>query len=77
MPDLDREIEDLARADQDIAEGERRIAEQQVRIREMVRRGENIGLAEQTLRHFVDSLAQWREHRRLIVDAIGRARQAR
>jgi hypothetical protein len=72
MPDLQQEQLDLDRADLHIAQGERRVAEQILLIERMGRKGHDTAEAEKLLRNFEQTLENWRDHRRLILDALER-----
>ena len=72
MPNLQQEREHLARADRHIAEGARRVAEQIDLIAWMTKKGHDLTEAQKLLRNYEETLAQWRWHRRLIMEEITR-----
>ena len=72
MPHAWTEHEHLAKADIDIAAGEKRVAEQIALIAWMARKGQDTAEAEKLLRTLERTLETWRDHRRLILEAIAR-----
>jgi len=76
MNDLQREREDLITADRHLAAGEQRIAEQIALIQRMTREGYDTVLARDLLRLLEETMATWKDHRQLILDAIARHERA-
>ncbi|EIM26812.1 hypothetical protein [Microvirga lotononidis] len=72
MPHAWKECEDLAKADIDISEGERRVAQQITLIGWMAQKRHDTEEATKLLWNYQTTLAGWREHRRLILEAIER-----
>ena len=76
MSDLQQERADLIQADRHLAAGEQRIAEQIALIQRMTRDGYDTALAWDLLRSLEEVMVTWREHRKLILDAIARHERA-
>jgi len=68
--ELERERAHLVKAEADIAAGQTRITEQELRIERDRAAGRSIVLSEQLLQQLNATLAQWVQHRRLILDRI-------
>ena len=68
--ELDRERATLVKADRDIAQGQARLDRQATLLREIDVRGEDTGEAERLLALLRDTLAQWEDHRTLILQRI-------
>lgn len=73
VPDLVNEQEDLARAERHLREGEARVAEQRWRLEQANAAGQESDLDMRLLRIFEQTLEQWNEHHRNILDRIARA----
>ena len=68
--ELERERVHLGKAEADIAGGQTRITEQELRIERDRAAGRSVALSEQILQQLNATLAQWVEHRRLILERI-------
>lgn len=72
MYEVEEEQDDLTAVDRHIAEGEDRVSEQIARIERLSRQGQDTGRAQDQLNMLQAALAQWREHRQGILDAVAR-----
>jgi len=70
MNALETEQIHLAKADKDIVEGEQRLARQALLVETLARDGRPTETARDLLKLLVDTLANWREHRELILQRI-------
>ena len=72
MTTLAGELQTLAKANLDIAEGEGRVADQERLVTRLRAEGHNPQSAEDLLEVLRATLAGWRDHRTLILQAISR-----